>query len=104
MTEQTGGSAAGPSLKLLRQEQLQDHFQFPGLHYWADWAVVSLYIASNFMSRYYSGLTLLWWIEARLQAVKKLIKAQLPVGILIGKLNEGINTQAPGEEKHTNTE
>lgn len=49
------------------------------------------------MSKYHSKLTLLWWIEARLQAVKKLIKAQLPVGILIGELNEGINTQAPGE-------
>lgn len=51
------------------------------------------------MSKYHSKLTLLWWIEARLQAVKKLIKAQLPVGILIGELNEGINTQAPGERE-----
>ncbi|KAF3843158.1 hypothetical protein F7725_002007 [Dissostichus mawsoni] len=44
-------------------------------------------------------LTLLWWIEARLQAVEELIKAQLPVGVLIREFNEGINTQAPGKHR-----
>lgn len=46
-------------------------------------------------------LTLLWWIEARLQAVEELVKAQLPVGVLIRELNEGIDTQAPGRHRHT---
>lgn len=46
-------------------------------------------------------LTLLWWIEARLQAVEELIKAQLPVGVLIRELNEGVDTQAPGKHRYT---
>ncbi len=45
--------------------------------------------------------TLLWWIEARLQAVEELIKAQLPVGVLIRELDEGVDTQAPGKHKYT---
>lgn len=45
--------------------------------------------------------TLLWWIKARLQTVEELIKAQLPVRVLIRELNKGINTQAPGKNKHT---
>lgn len=52
-------------------------------------------------------LTLLWWVEARLQAVEELIKAQLPVCVLIRELNEGIDTQAPGEARtnmHANAE
>lgn len=58
------------------------------------------------MSKYTNDhfeLTLLWWIEARLQAVEELIKAQLPVGVLIRELNEGINTQAPAQT-YTQTE
>lgn len=49
-------------------------------------------------------LTLLWRIEARLQAVEKLIKAQFPIGVLIRELNEGINTQAPVKHTHSCTE
>lgn len=52
-------------------------------------------------TNYSFKLTLLWWIEAGLQAVEELIKAQLPVGVLIRELDEGIDTQAPGKHKHT---
>ena len=52
-------------------------------------------------ANYSFKLTLLWWIEAGLQAVEELIKAQLPVSILIRELNEGIDAQAPGRHKHT---
>lgn len=51
-----------------------------------------------------SKLTLLWWIEARLQAVEELIKTQLPVCILIRELDEGIYTQAPGKHMYINTQ
>lgn len=44
-------------------------------------------------------LTLLWWIETRFQTVEELVKAQLPVGVLVGELNEGINTETPGGNK-----
>lgn len=49
-------------------------------------------------------LTLLWWIEARFQAVEKLIKAQLPVRVLVRELDEGVDTQAPGKRKDTETQ
>lgn len=41
-------------------------------------------------------LTLLRRVEPGFQAVEELIKTQLPVGILIRQLNEGINTETPG--------
>lgn len=59
------------------------------------WSVTLFYI----MSMCHFQLTLLWWIEARLQAVEELIKAQLPVSVLIRELNEGIDTQAPGKHR-----
>lgn len=42
-------------------------------------------------------LTFLWWVETRLQTVEELIKAQLPVGVLVGELYEGVDTQTPEE-------
>lgn len=45
-------------------------------------------------------LTLLWGIEARLQAVEKLCEAQFPIGVFIRELNEGINAQAPVKHTH----
>lgn len=46
-------------------------------------------------------LTLLWWVESRFQAVQELIKTQLPVGIFVRELDEGVNTQAPGKHNQT---
>lgn len=48
------------------------------------------------ISGYLFKLTLLWGIETRFQTVEELVKAQLPVGVLVGELNEGINTETPG--------
>lgn len=47
------------------------------------------------------NLTFLWRIEARFQAVKELVEAQLPVCIFIRELNEGIYTQTPVRYTHT---
>lgn len=44
-----------------------------------------------------SGLTPLWRVESRPEAVEELIKAQFPVSILIRQLDEGIHTQTPVE-------
>lgn len=50
-----------------------------------------------------SRLTLLWRVEAWFEAVEELVEAQLPVGVLVGELNEGVYAQAPGKYKCTET-
>lgn len=46
------------------------------------------------------SLTFLRRIEARLEAVEKLIKTQFPVSILVRELNQGIHTQTPNKDTH----
>lgn len=101
MCEHTEGELQNPSAKIndLKLIYIFRSLRSQWLHI-LFWHINVCYMRSNHMKSNIQ-LTLLWWIEARFQAVEELIKTQLPVSVLVRQLDEGIDTQAPGGHMQT---